>query len=634
MDGGTFPVKRLAGDTVEVEIDVIGDGHDMLAAALQWRGPGDVAWHETPMRLLGNDRWQASFPLERRGPHQYRVQAWRDVWATYRHELGAKHKAGVPTALEIVEGVAFVRDAAPRGGAGLQAVLGALEAADEEEQRTALLSEELATLMAAADVRPFGVHSAEIPVDAERTGAGFASWYEVFPRSMADDAGRHGTFADVERHLPRIRAMGFDVLYFPPIHPIGRLNRKGPNNTLTPGPEDVGSPYAVGTTEGGHDAIHPQLGTLSEFLHLRRAAEAHGLELALDFAIQCAPDHPWLREHKDWFDWRPDGSIRYAENPPKKYQDIVNVDFYAPRSEDGEGSVPGLWMALANVVLFWCEQGIRLFRVDNPHTKPFPFWQWMIAEVRARYPDAAFLAEAFTRPKVMNRLGKVGFSQSYTYFTWRNTKAELTEYLTQLTTEAPRDFFRPHFFVNTPDINPFFLQDTTRGAFLIRAALAATLSGLWGVYNGFELCEGTPLAPGKEEYLDSEKFQIRHWDWDRPGNIVAEITRLNAIRAENPALRTHHGISFLQTPNEAVLVFEKATRDRSNTVLVAISLDPNHVQTATIDVPLWKWGLPDQGTLAIDDLVGGNGFALSGRNHSITLTPDRPYLIWRAAPAS
>ena len=628
VDGGLFPVKRTAGDTVEVEIDVIGDGHDVLSAALQWQGPGDAGWHETPMRLLGNDRWQASFPLERRGPHQYRVQAWRDVWATYRHELGAKHKAGVATALEVVEGMAHVRDAVGRGGVALGDALVGLEAADEDGRRTMLLSEELAALMAGADARPFGIHSAEIPVDAERTGAGYASWYEVFPRSMADDMGRHGTFADVERHLPRIRGMGFDVLYFPPVHPIGRLNRKGPNNTLTPGPEDVGSPYAVGTTEGGHDAIHPRLGTLDEFLHLRRAAEAQGLELALDFAIQCAPDHPWLKDHRDWFDWRPDGTVRYAENPPKKYQDIVNVDFYAA------DSVPGLWMALANVVLFWCEQGIRLFRVDNPHTKPFPFWQWMIGEVRARYPDAAFLAEAFTRPKVMNRLGKVGFSQSYTYFTWRNTKAELTEYLQQLTTEAPRDFFRPHFFVNTPDINPFFLQNTTRAAFLIRAAAAATLSGLWGVYNGFELCEGTPLAAGKEEYLDSEKFQIRHWDWDRAGNIVAEITRLNAIRRENPALRTHHGIGFLDAANETVLWFEKATRDRSNTILVAISLDPNHTQTSTIDIPLWKWSLPDQGALAIDDLVGGNSFVLSGRDHSITLTPDRPYLIWRAAPAS
>ncbi|WP_419728783.1 alpha-1,4-glucan--maltose-1-phosphate maltosyltransferase [Lichenicola sp.] len=632
VDGGLFPVKRTAGELVEVGIDVIGDGHDTLAVALQWQGPGEAldetAWHETRMRLLGNDRWQAAFPLETRGLHRYRVEAWRDVWGTYTHELAAKHNAGVNTSLEIIEGIGHVRAALKRGNVALAEVLDALESGDADAQRVVLLSDELAALMDAADARPFSVFSAEIPVDAERTGAGFASWYEVFPRSMSDDPKRHGTFRDVERHLPRVRAMGFDVLYFPPIHPIGSTNRKGPNNTLTPGPEDVGSPYAVGTAEGGHDAIHPELGTLADFLHLREAAEVHGLELALDFAIQCSPDHPWLRDHKDWFDWRPDGTIRYAENPPKKYQDIVNVDFYA------SGSVPDLWLALANVVLFWCEQGIRLFRVDNPHTKPFPFWQWMIAEIRARYPDAVFLAEAFTRPKVMNRLGKVGFSQSYTYFTWRNTKVELTEYLTQLTEDAPRDFFRPHFFVNTPDINPAFLQDTTRGAFLIRAALAATLSGLWGVYNGFELCEGTRLAPGKEEYLDSEKFQIRAWDWNRPGNIVAEITQLNRIRRENPALRSHLGINFLPAANDAVLFFEKTTKDRSNTILVAISLDPHHVQQARIDLPLWKWALPDQASLAAEDLVGGHPFTLTGRTHDITLTPDQPYLIWRAGPAT
>ncbi len=627
VDGGLFAVKRIAGEIVDVEIDVIGDGHDMLSAALQWQGPGDAAWQETRMRLLANDRWTASFPLETRGLHLYRVQAWKDAWATFRHELGAKHKAGVPVGLELREGLAHVRRAAARGNQALEPVLAVLEAADEDTVRTTLMSDAVLALMQAADDRPHAVTSAEIPVDAERTGAGFASWYEVFPRSMADDATAHGTFADVERHLPRVKAMGFDVLYFPPIHPIGVTNRKGPNNTLTPAPHDVGSPYAVGSQEGGHDAIHPELGTLDDFLHLRRAAEAHGLELALDFAIQCSPDHPWLRDHKDWFEWRPDGTIRYAENPPKKYQDIVNVDFYA------EGSVPGLWLALANVVLFWCEQGIRLFRVDNPHTKPFPFWQWMIAEVRARYPDAVFLAEAFTRPKVMNRLGKVGFSQSYTYFTWRNSKAELTEYLTQLTQEAPKDFFRPHFFVNTPDINPTFLQGGQRAAFLIRAAAAATLSGLWGVYNGFELCEGTRLAPGKEEYLDSEKFQIRHWDWERPGNIVAEITRLNAIRNASPALRTQHGVSFLDAPNDAVLYFEKATRDRGDVVLVALSLDPDHEQHTGIDIPLWKWGLPDQATIMVDDLVTGETFSLTGRWHDLTLTPNQPYRIWRVRPA-
>nr|WP_321985122.1 alpha-1,4-glucan--maltose-1-phosphate maltosyltransferase [uncultured Lichenicoccus sp.] len=634
VDGGEFPVKRTAGDLVEVEADVIGDGHDILSAALQWQAPGSEAWQEASMRLLGNDRWTANFPLATRGLHRYRVVAWRDHFATYRHELGAKAGAGVPIKLELVEGRALVRAASTRTGpaaaslvASLQKIDAAAKASDEAMQRDLLLAPDLAGLMDVADDRPHLASSAVIPVDAERTAAGFASWYEVFPRSMSDDAHRHGTFRDVERHLPRIRDMGFDVLYFPPVHPIGRINRKGPNNTLTPGPDDVGSPYAVGSEEGGHDAIHPALGTLADFLHLREAAEAHGLELAVDFAIQCAPDHPWLREHRDWFAWRPDGSIRYAENPPKKYQDIVNVDFYA------DGAVPGLWIGLANVVLYWCEQGIRLFRVDNPHTKPFPFWEWMIGEVRARYPDTVFLAEAFTRPKVMNRLAKVGFGQSYTYFTWRNSKAELTEYLTQLSQLAPRDYFRPHFFVNTPDINPVFLQTSGRAGFLIRAALAATMSGLWGVYNGFELCEGAAL-PGREEYLDSEKYQIRTWDWQRPGNIVAEITRLNQIRAENPALRTHLSIAFLPAANDAVLFYEKATRDRSDCVFCFVSLDPHGIQQASVELPLWKWGLPDQATLQLEDLIGGDHFQLTGKYHTITLTPQQPYLIWRARPAT
>ncbi|WP_428392731.1 alpha-1,4-glucan--maltose-1-phosphate maltosyltransferase [Lichenicoccus sp.] len=633
VDGGRFAVKRIAGESVAVEADVIGDGHDLLGVALQWHSPGHApgqapgqAWQERRMRLLGNDRWTASFPLLTRGLHRYRIEAWRDRYATFRHELGAKSAAGVPIALELTEGRALLRDAVARNR-GIATILETIETASAEAQCALLLSDEVAALMESADDRPHRIVSDPIRVDAERTAAGFASWYEVFPRSMSDDPQRHGTFRDVERHLPRIRDMGFDVLYFPPIHPIGRTNRKGPNNTLTPAADDPGSPYAVGSVEGGHDAIHPQLGTLADFLHLRGQAEAHGLEVALDFAIQCAPDHPWLAEHKDWFAWRPDGTVRYAENPPKKYQDIVNVDFYA------NGAVPDLWVALANVVMYWAEQGIRLFRVDNPHTKPFPFWEWMIAEVRARYPDAVFLAEAFTRPKVMNRLGKVGFGQSYTYFTWRNSKAELTEYLTQLTEEEPRDFFRPHFFVNTPDINPVFLQTSGRGGYLIRAALAATLSGLWGVYNGFELCEGTPL-PGREEYADSEKYQTRTWDWNRPGNIVAELTQLNRIRAENPALHSHLAVGFLPAGNDAVLFYEKTTSGRDNCIFCMVSLDPHNVQSSGIELPLYRWGLPDQASLQMQDLVGGGRFTLSGKYHSVTLTPRQPYLIWRASPLS
>jgi starch synthase (maltosyl-transferring) len=621
VDAGRFPARRTVGTLVEVQADIIGDGHDKLAIALRWQAPGGSDpgtsdWHETRMSLINNDRWTASFPLERLGLHRYDICAWRDAFTTYTDELSKKYKAGVPVALELQEGIALIRRAADRSTPvkeKLAAALVRLAAGDPDAQREMLLSPELAALMDTADDRPHLVTLPHpVPVQAERTGAGFASWYEVFPRSMSNDPARHGTFADVERHLPRIQAMGFDVLYFPPIHPVGRVNRKGRNNTLTPAPDDPGSPYAIGSAEGGHDALHPELGTVEDFQHLRAACAEHGLELAMDFAIQCSPDHPWLKQHKDWFTWRPDGTIRYAENPPKKYEDIVNVDFYAA------GAVPGLWIELCNTVLYWASQGVRLFRVDNPHTKPLPFWEWMIQEVQARYPDAVFLAEAFTRPKVMYRLAKCGFSQSYTYFTWRETKAEFQEYLTELTQGPPRDFFRPHFFVNTPDINPVYLQGAGRGAYLVRAALAATLSGLWGVYNGFELCEGTPM-PGKEEYLDSEKYQIRAWDWDRPGNIVAEITQLNQVRRRNPALHTHLGVTFLPASGDRVLFFEKATPDRSNVVLVAISMDASAPQYAELTVP------GTDGT----DLLTGQPFRWSDRIQRITLPPDRPYAIWR-----
>lgn len=624
IDGGRFAAKRLAGARMEVQADIVCDGHDLLAAMLLWRRAEDATWQEERMRPLGNDRYVASFPLARIGLHCYAIEAWRDDFASFRDELGKKHNAGVPTGLEIKEG----RDklaAAANAYDDVAALLARFDTSDEAGQRALLLAEDTATAMRAADARPRAVRSAEFPVQAERLGAAFASWYEIFPRSMSDDPHRHGNFADVIRHLPRIRDMGFDVLYFPPIHPIGRSNRKGRNNSLTAGPDDPGSPYAIGGAEGGHDALHPELGTLEDFRALREAAAAQGIELALDFAIQCAPDHPWLRDHKEWFDWRPDGTIKYAENPPKRYEDIVNVDFYAP------GAVPGLWIALADVVLFWAAQGVRLFRVDNPHTKPFPFWEWMIAEVRRRYPDAVFLAEAFTRPKIMYRLAKLGFSQSYTYFTWRNTAAELREYLTELTTTAPREFFRPHFFVNTPDINPLFLQSAGRAGFRIRAALAATLSGLWGVYCGFELCEAASL-PGREEYGDSEKYQIRAWDWDRPGNIVADITLLNRARRANPALQTHLGVTFLDQYNDTILVYEKATADRGNVILVVVSLDPHQPQETDVTLPLWRWNLPDDAALDVTDLASDARFAWHGTMQHLRLTPDEPYRLFRLHP--
>ncbi len=623
--GRPFAVKRIVGESVRVTADVLCDGHDQLRVVLLWRELGAASWQEAPMRPLSNDRYEGEFPLHRVGRHEFTVEAWHDAFATFRDELIKKRAADVPITLELEEGRLLVERAMKPQGAppALRALAKRLRAADDARRLDILLADDTARLMQAADPRARAARLQPLPVDAERGAAAFSSWYEVFPRSLSDDAARHGTFDDVIRHLPRIRAMGFDVLYFPPIHPIGRINRKGRNNARTAEPGDPGSPYAIGSGEGGHDAIHPELGTIEDFRRLREQAHAHGLELALDFAVQCAPDHPWLAEHRAWFAWRPDGSMRYAENPPKKYEDIVNVDFYA------DAAIPDLWLALRDIVLYWVGEGIRIFRVDNPHTKPFAFWQWMIADVRAREPTVFFLAEAFTRPKVMYRLAKLGFSQSYTYFTWRNTKIELQDYLTEISNSPVSDFFRPNFFVNTPDINPPFLQTSGRSGFLIRAALAATLSGAWGVYNGFELCESAAL-PGREEYLDSEKYQLRQWDWEKPGNIVAEITQLNAIRRRNPALHTQGGLRFLSADNQSILYFCKATADRSNILLIAISLDPFNAQEADITLPMWQFDLPDTAAIGVHDLVQDLSFTWQGISQHIRLTPERvPYAIWR-----
>jgi starch synthase (maltosyl-transferring) len=631
VDDGRFAVKRTVGQVVTVTADVFADGHAKIAVALLWKPADEAAWRELPMVALPNDVWQASFVPERIGRHVYTVESWVDHYAEFQNEITKKQAAGVNIDLERLEGIALLKAASGRLGeqAGDLALVLEAEKGASPEQAVALFNApKTRAAMELADPRPFRVRHDPLPLDIERRAAGFSSWYEIFPRSQSGDANRHGTFDDVIRVLPRVREMGFDVLYFPPIHPIGQKNRKGRNNTLTPGPEDVGSPYAIGSADGGHDAIHPELGTLEDFRRLRDAAAENGLELALDFAIQCSPDHPWLKEHPDWFDWRPDGTIRYAENPPKKYEDIVNVDFYT------EGAMPALWIALRDVVLFWVNEGVTLFRVDNPHTKPLPFWEWMIGEVRARAPEAVFLAEAFTRPKVMYRLAKVGFGQSYTYFTWRNTRQELTEYLQELNEAPVSDFFRPHFFVNTPDINPEFLQTTGRPGHLIRAALAATLSGLWGVYNGFEVCEARPVQPGKEEYLDSEKYEIKVWDYDRPGNITAEITALNLLRRENPALQTHLGVTFLASGHENIMLFVKATPDGGNVVLVAVCMDPNVPLESYIELPQYAMGLPNGAGLIAEDLIAGGEQRWDGSHRYLRLDPHAlPYAIWRLRAA-
>ena len=680
IDNGRFAIKRTIGDQVEVEADILMDGHEKLGVNLLWREADQDAWQSTPMQDIGNSRWRASLPLQRVGRHYYQVEAWYDKFATYRDELEKKIIAGLDVTLELKEGALLLEktlahhtsaspeakkqapkktliaginnlfkklvDAGdakkasqfqqPEEGAFKDGVSKSLAQYNETNRMRCILMLDTATseLMRTADSKPFVVHSEQYPLLSERQAAGYSSWYELFPRSQSGDAMRHGTFDDVIARLPAISAMGFDTLYFPPIHPIGRKNRKGRNNALDAGPNDPGSPYAIGSSDGGHDAIHPELGDWDDFRRLRSAAEQHGLELALDFAIQCAPDHPWLTEHPEWFDWRPDGSIRYAENPPKKYQDIVNVDFY------NEQAIPGLWVALRDVVLLWASEGVRTFRVDNPHTKPFPFWEWMIREVQDTYPDTIFLSEAFTYPKIMNRLSKVGFTQSYTYFTWRNTKAELTDYMTTLTTGPERDFFRPHFFVNTPDINPFYLQNSGRQGFVIRAALAATLSGLWGISSGFELCESEAVR-GKEEFVNSEKYEIRAWDWERTGNIIPEITLLNRLRKAHPALQSHLGLRFHNTSSEQVLLFSKnAPRPDSETfkplvageelILVAINLDPYSTHETTLEIPLYMFGQPDDGSLQVEDLVGGYQFRWYGKFQQFTLNPfESPFAIWR-----
>ncbi len=631
IDGGRFPAKAAVGDAFVVEADIFCDGHDKIDAALLIRHEDESEWQEAPMRFFDNDRWRGSASVDANARYRYTLIAWRDLFASWCDEITKKHAAGVPIALELTEGRVLVERtlkesdrARPADKEALKSLLSALAASDDEAVRLGeLLSRETAELMKRAGIRTnLTRYGRELDLVVDRKRAAFSAWYELMPRSMSDDPHRHGTFDDVIAKLPYVSDLGFDVLYFPPIHPIGRMHRKGKNNSLTPGPDDPGSPYAIGSAEGGHDAIHPELGSFDDFARLIAATREHGLEIALDFAIQCAPDHPWIKEHPEWFDWRPDGTIKYAENPPKKYEDIVNVHFY-------RGAYPSIWYALRDIVLFWAEHDVRIFRVDNPHTKPMPFWEWMIGSVQERYPDAIFLAEAFTRPKVMKRLAKVGFTQSYSYFTWRNAKVEITEYLTELTTEECRDYMRPNFFVNTPDINPHFLQTSGRAGFQARLVLAATLAGNYGVYCGFELCEASPV-PGKEEYLNSEKYEIRAWDWDRPGHIRPDIRLLNKLRREHPALQSFTNLTFYNAWNDNILYYGKATPAKDDFLLFAVNLDPHNVQAADFEVPLWEFGLPDEAAIAAEDLVTGARFNWQGKVQHMVLDPaSRPYAIWR-----
>ncbi|HEU4936123.1 MAG TPA: alpha-1,4-glucan--maltose-1-phosphate maltosyltransferase [Vicinamibacterales bacterium] len=621
VDDGRFPVKRTVGEEVIVQADVLADGHDAVAAVVLFRKVGDQQWREAPMRPLDNDRWQGAFRVDTLGRYEYTVEAWVDRFASWRQDLSKKAGAGQDVSLELVEGAALVavavdRAADAKSGEPVLETLDILQNGDDLAARmAAALSDDLATFMAA---RPDRNHAARydriLPVVVDRERARFGAWYEMFPRSAGTDPSRSATFAEAAEMLPYVAAMGFDVLYLPPIHPIGRSFRKGPNNTLAAGANDPGSPWAIGSEEGGHTAVEPGLGTIEDFDTFVAAAAAQGLEIALDVAFQTSPDHPYVREHPDWFRQRPDGSIKYAENPPKKYQDIYPLNF---ESDDWRG----LWHELKGIFEFWIQHGVRIFRVDNPHTKPFRFWEWALAELTRQYPDTIFLSEAFTRPKVMKYLAKIGFSQSYTYFTWRNTKEEIVEYFTELTGTSVREYLRPNLFANTPDILHAYLQRGGRPAFQIRLVLAATLGAAYGIYSGFELAENVPVRHGSEEYLDSEKYQIRVRDYKRADSLAEFISQINAIRRAHPALQHDWGLSFHRTDNGELLAYSKRSVDGRDLILVVLNLDPVNMQHGFVQLPIVAWGLTPHATVEVVDLLSTERYFWRGEWNYIRLDP-------------
>lgn len=564
VDAGRYPIKRVAGQSFDVWADVFRGGHDIVRVDLIWRREGDTVWQRSPMSMHSNDRWTGRFTPTELGHHEYAIEAWTDVYATWRHGVELKQKAGQPVELGALEGAALIAKSNVTSKDAINLLLKRCDAFMQTGSIDVLMDDDVAEVMGQNLERQDLTRSRHYPLVVERERAINSAWYEMVPRSQSLTPGKHGTFQDCIARLPDIAAMGFDVLYFTPIHPIGVTNRKGRNNALKAEAGDPGSPYAIGAPEGGHDAIHPELGTFDDFQRLIEACRQNGLEVALDIAVQCSPDHPWLTEHPNWFQRRPDGSMRYAENPPKKYEDIHNPDF---NCEDA-GS---LWNALRDVFLFWVDKGVRIFRVDNPHTKPFHFWEWVIREVQRKDPGVIFLSEAFTRPKLMKGLAKLGFSQSYTYFTWRTSKWEIEAYLNELTGYPERDYYRPNFFVSTPDILPFHLQSGEPWIFKSRVALASMLSGSYGIYNGFELLEHAPI-PGKEEYLHSEKYEIKTRDWNKPGNIKEYITALNFARRASPALQQTRNLRFLPVQNDQVIGFVKWSNDERNVVTGAISL--------------------------------------------------------------
>ncbi|MDP3880327.1 MAG: alpha-1,4-glucan--maltose-1-phosphate maltosyltransferase [Dehalococcoidales bacterium] len=624
IDDGHFPIKRIVGDEVSVEADIFADGHDILRAALLYRREDNPLWIETPMESLVNDRWRGSFPVTEPGRYRYTLTAWVDRFQTWRQDLVKKVEARQDVSVDLLEGAKLIEEAGRRASQDNRQImqkwtdfLRSGQKPQSSKTRLALNSKVTTLMNRYPDRRSATTYHRELAVTVDRQQARFSTWYEMFPRSCAPEPGKHGTFRDCEVRLAYIAEMGFDVLYFPPIHPIGHTNRKGKNNSPTAEPGDPGTPWAIGAEEGGHKAIHPSLGTFDDFRNLIARAREYGIEVALDMAFQCSPDHPYVKEHPEWFRWRADGTIQYAENPPKKYQDIYPLEFET-------GHWRELWEELKSVVLFWIEQGVRIFRVDNPHTKPFDFWEWLIGEVKEEHPDVLFLSEAFTRPKIMYRLAKLGFSQSYTYFSWRNTRWELTQYLTELTRTGLREYFRPNLWPNTPDILGDYLRDGGRPAFMTRLVLAATLGANYGIYGpAFELGENRRKDTTSEEYLDSEKYELKHWDINHPASLKDFITGVNRIRRENPALQGDLSLHFHSVDNDQLIGYSKRTADASNVILVMVNLDYRHQQSGWTDLSLEELGLDPGRPYALHDLLTGNSYRWQGSRNYVELNPQR-----------
>jgi starch synthase (maltosyl-transferring) len=631
VDGGRFAAKRVTGDPVEVQADVFTDGHDEVRTRVRHRRDGETQWHEVEMEPLGNDRWSGTFCVGAPGHYQFTVCGWVDEARTWRRDLGKRLDAGQEVTLDLEAGAQLAEAASKRTrGADSEALRGwadrlrGLEGLED--------ARELDGLVELLDRHPDRSRATEydhtVPLVVDRERAGYSAWYEMFPRSASPDAQRPGTLADVTARLEYVAELGFDVLYLPPIHPIGTTNRKGRNNVATGGPDDVGSPWAIGGEGGGHTAIDPSLGTFDDFHALLDRAQELGIEVALDLAFQCSPDHPWVKEHPQWFRHRPDGTIAYAENPPKRYEDIYPIDF---ENDDW----PALWEALLDVVQFWIDQGVEIFRVDNPHTKPFAFWEWLIATVKEQHPDVIFLAEAFTRPKVMHRLAKLGFTQSYTYFTWRNTKWELEEYFNELTTPPGSDYFRPNPWPNTPDILHEYLQHGGRPAFMARVVLAAMLSSNYGIYGPpFELAVQEPREPGSEEYLHSEKYEVRHWDVEAPESLRHFLARLNAIRRDHPALHRNRNLRFHTTDNDALVCWSKRTDAGDDVVLSVVSLDPTHPQSGWLHLDMSELGLEWNGAFVVHDLLTDAKYTWHGEHNFVALDPSSvPAHVFEVRPA-